>query len=255
MIAIALQSGSNGNCLYVESGSVKLLFDAGISGLQAQRRLEALGRDIRDVQAVILSHDHSDHVRCAGVFHRKFGLPVLATEKTLAAARRRAPLGELGDVASFRAGQTLRFGAVSVETLPTPHDGVDGVAFVVDSGRARLGILTDLGHVFDALGEAVASLDAAFLESNYDPRMLETGPYPLFLQQRIRGPGGHISNYESAELLARRASGRMKWACLAHLSEQNNEPALARQTHETILRGKLPLHVASRYHPTGPLEL
>ena len=115
-------------------------------------------------------------------------------------------------------GKRVKFGKVVVETIPTPHDAEDGVVFVVDDGKHRLGILTDLGHVFDGLGDVIASLDAVLLESNYDPEMLANGPYPESLKKRIAGPHGHISNFEAAELLNTAASKRMKWACLGHLS-------------------------------------
>ncbi len=254
MHVISLQSGSNGNCVYVESGDVRLLLDAGISGKQAQLRLAARGRSINDVKAVIISHDHTDHVRCMGVYQRKFRLPVHVTPGTLRAAEAACGLGRMRDVRRFRAGETLHFGPVTVETIPTPHDGADGVAFVVGDGRRRLGVLTDLGYVFDALFGVVESLDAVLIESNHDPDMLACGPYPAFLKRRIRGPGGHISNIESAELLAA-AGGRLRWACLAHLSEQNNDPDLALETHRRILGNGLPLHVAGRYGATGVLEV
>lgn len=253
MLAIALQSGSNGNCIFVEAGGVRLLLDAGISGLQAERRLAAFGRDIRKVHGLIISHDHRDHIQCAGVFQRKFHIPLFATEKTLAAGR--GSLGKLTDLRTFRRGQKLLFGDVAVETIPTPHDGADGSAFVIDDGRRRLGIFTDLGHVFAGLKEAMASVDAAMLESNYDPEMLANGPYPYFLQQRILGPGGHISNAESAELVRQCAGTRLKWLCLAHLSEQNNTPKLALATHRKRHGSRWPLHVASRYEATGPFEV
>jgi len=250
---MALQSGSNGNCLYVEADGVRLLFDAGLCGREARSRLKRFGRDIRQVQAVIVSHDHSDHVRCAGVYQRMFGLPVYLTGGTLEAARQK--VGRLRQVCRFRAGETLRFGAVSVSTIPTPHDAAEGVAFVVSGEGKRLGILTDLGHPFEELGQVVAGLDGLFLESNYDPDMLDSGPYPTFLKQRIRGAGGHISNVESAELLAAHAPRTLRWACLAHLSEVNNTPEIALRTHRGIWAGRVPVHVASRHHPTGPLRL
>ena len=251
---ISLQSGSNGNCIYVETGGVRLLLDAGISGEQARRRLAACGRDIRDVDALLISHDHADHVRCAGIYQRKFGLPIHITRRTLSAAAGRDVLGPLSDVRCFRPGGVLEFDGVRVETVRTPHDGADPVGFVIDDGRHRLGVLTDLGHVFDDLPDVLASLDAAILESNHDPTMLAAGPYPDFLKRRVRGPGGHISNVESAELLAT-AGRRVKWACLAHLSEQNNSPDLALRTHRGILGKGIRLHVAGRYHASEVLRV
>lgn len=255
MQVVSLQSGSNGNSIYVESGDVRLLFDAGLSGGQARERLAQHGRDITAVTAVLISHDHADHSRSLGIYQRKFGLPVFMTPRTLDAARLKYKLGTLGKVHHFQAGAALRFGAVSVETIPTPHDGVDGVAFVVDDGRHRLGILTDLGHVFPGLPAVVASLDAVLLESNYDSAMLASGPYPAFLKQRIRGPGGHISNVEAAQLIASAASSRLQWACLAHLSHDNNTPDLALSTHRRILGDRLPLHVATRYAASDAFAL
>jgi phosphoribosyl 1,2-cyclic phosphodiesterase len=254
MRLISLQSGSNGNCIYVETDGVKLLFDAGISGIQAKQRLELYGRDVTSVDAVLISHDHVDHSRSMGIYHRKFGLPVYVTARTYRAASRYR-LGEINDINHFSAGETLRFGKVAVETVSTPHDGADGVVFVVDDGKHRLGVLTDLGHIFGELEAVIGSLDAALLESNYDPDMLARGPYPEWLKERIVGPAGHISNREAAELLREAASKRMKWACLAHLSHDNNTPELALQTHRRVLGGRLPLFVATRYEPSDVMEL
>lgn len=248
MKAVALQSGSNGNSIYVEAGEVRLLFDAGISGIAAERRLAEHGIDIRTVHGVIISHDHADHVRCGGVYQRKYGIPVHITSLTLEHALSRYPLGHLHDVRIFRSGESITFGDVLVHTVPTPHDSADGSVFIVEAGQKRLGIMTDLGHVFDGLESIISSLDAVFLESNYDPGMLSAGPYPRFLKRRISGEGGHISNIESAELLLSASSGgRLRWACLSHLSEQNNCPDLAIRTHRDMLSDAVDLRVASRY--------
>jgi phosphoribosyl 1,2-cyclic phosphodiesterase len=125
----------------------------------------------------------------------------------------------------------------------------------VDDGKLRLGILTDLGHVFSELRPLIASLDAVILESNYDSEMLLNGDYPEWLKQRIAGPGGHISNLESAELLRTVASQRMKWICLGHLSHENNTPNLALETHRGVLGTRVPLYVATRYEASGVLEV
>ncbi len=253
MIAISLQSGSNGNCTYVETGSVKLLFDAGISGIQAGERLSAFGRDIRDVDALIISHDHSDHVRHAGVYQRKYGLPIHITRRTLDISEKKYGLGRLSNVNYFMAGGIINFDNVTVQTIPCPHDGVDGAVFVISSNEKRLGIMTDLGHVFKDLYTFIPSLDGVFIESNYDSEMLANGPYPAFLKQRIRGPKGHLSNREAAELLL--TGRRLKWACLSHLSNNNNDPETALQTHKEIVGDKLALFTASRHTSTGIFRL
>ena len=253
MRLISLQSGSDGNCIYVEAGDKKLLFDAGIAGIHAERRLASHSRDVRDVDALIISHDHGDHARCLGVYQRKFDLPVCITKATLTAAKRHS-LGELREVRFFRSGGKIQFGDVTVETLRTPHDSADAVSFVIDDGDSRLGILTDLGHVFEALPDVVASLDAVLIESNYDPQRLEHGPYPRVLKDRINGPAGHLANEEAADLLDEAGSG-LRWACLGHLSEANNTPELAIGAHQAVLGERLPLHLAGRYEASDVLEV
>jgi phosphoribosyl 1,2-cyclic phosphodiesterase len=255
MRVISLQSGSNGNCVYVEACGVRLLVDAGIPAIAVRRRLAQYGLDPQGIDGVLISHDHVDHSRAMGVYQREFGAPIHVTAATLRAARGRCSLGAMEDVRHFVAGTVLQWNGVRVETVPTPHDGADGVGFVIDDGDRRLGILTDLGHVFDGLKQVVSSLDAVLLESNYDAEMLTYGRYPEFLKRRIRGPGGHLSNLEAAELLGAAASSRLRWACLAHLSGDNNSPEVALQTHRDILGDRWPLHVATRYEASAVLEM
>lgn len=253
MITFSLQSGSNGNSIYVEAEGVRLLFDAGISGRAAESRMLQHGRDIRRVQALIISHDHVDHVRSAGIFQRMFGLPIYMTRQTHAALW--SNLGRLHDIRYFKSGDALTFGSVTVHTIPTPHDAADGVAFVVEAGGKRLGILTDLGHAFSGLSSVVESVDGAYLECNYDPDMLETGGYPLHLKDRIRGAGGHLSNDDSADLL--RTCGRKlpKWIAAAHLSEENNTPELAIGAQHRAVGRSYPVHLAPRYGVSEVFEL
>jgi phosphoribosyl 1,2-cyclic phosphodiesterase len=253
MITFSLQSGSNGNSIYVEAGNTRLLFDAGISGIRAKTRLEARGRNIRDCNAVIISHNHADHVSCAGVFHRKFGLPLYLTEKTHRASR--GLMGVVSNARHFVAGERFVVGDVAVQTIPTPHDGVDPVCFVVMHGGKSLGILTDLGHPFKALDDAMGEVDAAFLESNYDHDMLVQGSYPEPLKQRIMGSAGHLSNDESAALAKRHLNGRLRWLAIAHLSAENNEPEIALATHRARLGRLLPIYHASRHEPSEVLEV
>ena len=254
MEIIALQSGSKGNCIYVETDDVKLLFDAGISGKQAEARLAQYGRDIRQVEKVIISHEHNDHIRSMGIFYRKFGLTPCITRKTLAAADRHQ-LGRLGEISHFTSGQEITFGATRISTYATNHDAVDGTGFIVDDGRHRFGLFTDLGTVFSPLAELLPTLDAVLLESNYDPVMLKNGPYPPYLKRRIVGPHGHICNEEAAQLLKCCDSRRIQWCCLGHLSENNNCPSLALETHQKILGKNFPLHVATQQAATPILKV
>lgn len=245
MEVIPLQSGSSGNCIYVESGDVRLLFDAGISGRKAEMRLAKHGKDIRDVNALVISHDHGDHTQCMGVFNRKYQLPIYISRPTLKSVQRSPKQGKLSQLNFFKSAQTFRVGHVSIETLPTPHDSVDSVAFVIDDGEKRFGLLTDLGHVFSELRTVIGTLDAVLLESNYDPAMLIDAPYPEMLKTRIEGPRGHISNDDAAELL-NLASDQLQWAVLAHLSAESNTPEKALRTHERIVKRDLEIRCADR---------
>ncbi|MBT3278826.1 MAG: MBL fold metallo-hydrolase [Phycisphaerales bacterium] len=252
MRLISLQSGSNGNCLYLEGRETSILIDAGISGKQAQLRLGEFGRDIRDASGVILTHDHADHSRSAGIVQRKFGMDIWASPATFETIAPR--IGKVETHHAFRTTRSFRIGEFEIEPIATPHDAADGCGFIIASHGKRLGILTDLGTCFDGLGDAIATLDAVVLESNYDPGMLSRGPYPYYLKQRITSPAGHISNAECGELL--RDHGRkLQWAALGHLSGQNNTPDLARKTSREIVGDDLPLHVLSRDVAVGEIVI
>jgi len=248
MEVITLQSGSSGNCVFVRSGETRLLFDAGISGIKAESRLAQYGYDIRDCRALILSHDHSDHISGVGVFHRKFGLPVYANLRTWNATCAKPATGRMGRPVYFVSGEPFQIGSLRIETLRTPHDAIDGVCFVIedtDSGQ-RFGLLTDLGHVFSGLQQVIDTLDAVLIESNYDDEMLRHGPYPQHLKTRIAGKGGHISNEDAATLLDMCDAGRLQWVCLGHLSAHNNSPEIALATHRARLGNRFPILCADR---------
>jgi phosphoribosyl 1,2-cyclic phosphodiesterase len=257
MEVITLQSGSSGNCVFVRSGETQLLFDAGISGSKAQSRLANYGYDIRDCQALILSHEHYDHISGVGAFHRKFGLPVYANLRTWNATRAKPSTGRIGIPHHFQSGTAFQIGSLRIEPWRTPHDAVEGVCFVIEdtySGQ-RFGLLTDLGHLFSGLEKIIRTLDAVLIESNYDQVMLREGPYPQRLKDRISGKRGHISNDEAAELLDLCESGQLQWACLGHLSAQNNCPQLALATHRERHGDRFPVYCADRENATKLPEI
>jgi phosphoribosyl 1,2-cyclic phosphodiesterase len=243
--AVSLQSGSKGNCIYVETSGGRFLVDAGLSARETERRLSLVGRRLSDITALLVTHEHADHSLSAATLSRRYGIPAYVTPATEEAIAARKGGGCLASACHFSPGDCLDFGGVRVETVPTPHDSVEGSVFVINDCGLRLGILTDLGHVFGELQTVVRSLDALFLESNYDPGLLQSGKYPAFLKARIKGPGGHISNDESARLVE--GAGRLfSWVCLAHLSGENNTPGLAVDTHRKIAGPDQTYHVAPR---------
>lgn len=255
MLVIPLQSGSKGNCYYVESGETRFLVDAGISFRQAKLRLESHRRDIQECTAIFLTHDHSDHSRYAGDFGRRLDAPVYVTEKTLRSILANHRIKKIDRSETFRAGESISYKNVMVHSVSTPHDAVDGVAYILESGNHRVGILTDLGHAFKGLKDVLQSLDAAIIESNYDSEMLEHGPYPEFLKRRIRGSGGHLSNEDSARLIHNSSSSRLQWICLCHLSDENNCPEIAIRVHQQWLGDDYPIYVANRHSVSQILQL
>lgn len=249
MITFSLQSGSCGNCYYYESGGVRLLFDAGIPFRRACERMALYGVAPDSFHGLFISHDHSDHTACAGVFHRKLQVPIFCSRDTHEVMSPR-----LGKVCSstfqyFTPGDTVTVGHVSVHSFPTPHDAANPCAFIVDDGCYRVGILTDLGHCFPALRRSMAELDVAFLESNYDRGMLDRNLfYSTGLKNRIRGGHGHLENTESAEMVRDHASDRLRVLLLSHLSQDNNSPKVALRTAKNVLAGRshIDIHVAPR---------
>ena len=243
MLTCSLPSGSNGNCIYVETSDARLLFDAGISGRTAQHRLAQFDRDICDVDALFISHNHSDHVDSAGVYSRKFSLPVYITPGSWRLARKK--LGTIENLQLFSPGQTLTINQTRIVTVPTAHDGVEGVAFIVQQDGKSLGIFTDLGHRFAGLDNWIAQLDALYLESNYDPDMLDQGDYPTWLKKRVSGSAGHLSNFEAAHLV-RDCAENLQFLVLSHLSENNNVPELALTTAREVLGSEMNIALAHR---------
>ncbi len=253
MRAVALASGSNGNAIYVETGDARLLFDVGVSGrtLAARAALRGVGLDSLD--AVLLSHGHHDHVCGAGVIARRHHVPVLASAGTW--RRIDGKVGRVEQRGRFAPGSTVDFGATRVHTVATPHDAEGSAVFVVEAEGCRLGILTDLGHVFDGLRDVFTRLDAAFLESNYDPQLLELGPYPLHLKERIAGPHGHLANEESVELVMSTRGSGLRAVVLSHLSGNCNTPERALATAVPLARAGLEVTLAPRDAPSAWVTL
>ena len=255
MLVLPLQSGSKGNCYYVESDKTRIIVDAGITLRQARLRLQQHGKNIDDVTDLLITHDHSDHCRHLSTYSKNLNVTVRTTDKTLRAITRNPKYGEVKKADCFEAGQSVEVGDLTVHSIPTPHDAADGVAYVIENGDKRIGILTDLGHVFSGLREVLQSLDAVIIESNYDEDMLESGPYPEFLKHRISGTGGHLSNEDSARLIHSADNTRLKWVCLCHLSDENNCPDTAIRTHQHWLGEDYPIYVAKRHEASQPMSL
>ncbi len=243
-----LASGSKGNCIFVEgrpagggpAGSTKILVDAGLSLRETKARLKAVGVQPEEISAVIISHDHRDHVQGLGPLARGLNIPVYITEKTWKVVRPwqgRSTGGNGYTIIEFEAGTAFEIGGITVEPFSTPHDAADPVGFCFYAGNAKMGLATDLGYATGLVTERLKGCNLLLLESNHDPVMLKDGPYPWPLKQRVAGKEGHLSNEDSGRLLSALVHSGLKHVTLAHLSQINNLPALAYQcAREALVR-------------------
>ncbi|MDQ6827787.1 MAG: MBL fold metallo-hydrolase [Gemmatimonadota bacterium] len=220
-----LGSGSRGNAVLVECGESRLLIDCGFSPTELARRLEATGTAPECIEALIVTHEHADHARGVAAASRRWGWDVYASTGTVAAD---ASLAEIG-VHTFDAGATLSFTHVELRTVRCSHDAAEPVALIATSvaSGARAGIAYDLGMMTGNVRDAFTHLDLLVLEANHDDLMLREGPYPIFVQRRIAGRSGHLSNAASAEAARECVHRHLHDVVLAHISEQCNTPVLA----------------------------
>jgi phosphoribosyl 1,2-cyclic phosphodiesterase len=219
-----LASGSKGNSVFVEAGSCKVLVDAGLSARELLLRLAAIGVEGRELDAILISHEHSDHVRGAGALARKLKIPLLVTHPTCRAGS--ASIGKT-EIIEFEAGCPFALNDIWIDPFPITHDASDPVGFMIECGEGKIGIATDLGIATRLVAEKLKGCRAVVLESNHDEEMLANGPYPWHLKQRIRSRHGHLSNSESAALLEEIIHPGLEAILLAHLSEVNNDPVIA----------------------------
>jgi phosphoribosyl 1,2-cyclic phosphodiesterase len=213
-----LGSGSRGNATLVQSGSTTLLVDCGFSVRETERRMARLGVEASRLDALLVTHEHSDHCSGIGALSRKYRLPVFLTRGTQASGRCDGVAG----VEFFHSETVFDVGDIRVEPIAVPHDAREPCQFVLQGGGVRLGILTDLGSVTTAVVNHYAGCDGLLLECNHDEDMLARGPYPPPLKRRVGGDWGHLNNRQSAELLERVLHDGLRELVVAHVSEQNN---------------------------------
>lgn len=240
----------------MESDEAALLIDAGLSGKEIQRRIETAGLSTSKLKAILISHEHRDHVHGAGILARRLKLPLYANSLTL--ARGAWAIGEC-QTSVFKTGMKFDCGPFGIHPFSVSHDAADPVGFTITSNGSRLGLATDLGIATNLVKTHLAGCHALILESNHDHQMLMDGPYPWELKRRVQGRLGHLSNSDAAALLAELAHENLNRVVLAHLSEINNEPELALQTARAVrsdlssnYQGKpFGIEVAGQYQP-GP---
>ena len=228
----SLGSGSRGNALLAEAregaSATRVLIDCGMKLRDTERRLARLGLEPGEVDAILVTHEHSDHAGCVFDFAAAHGTAVYIAHGCLAALRDEGKVLEGVKIREVRAGEAFGIGAALVTPFTVPHDAREPVQYLISDGAVRLGVLTDIGASTLHVEQMLSGLDALVLETNYDADMLWNGAYPKWLKSRIAGPFGHLDNREAERLLAAVDRSRLKHVVAAHLSQQNNTPALAR---------------------------
>jgi len=220
-----LASGSSGNACYIESDNTRILIDAGLSAREIEKRLKQVGVAPSGLDALIVTHEHSDHIKGAGPLARRYDLPLYINRKTL--ERGLQNLGNLPHPVIFQTGQTLAIKDFTVETFTKCHDAADPLGIVLSLDGVRMGVVTDLGRSTRLIEDRLKGCQALIIEFNHDPVMLEQGPYPLHLKRRIRGRDGHLSNEQAGGLLKALCHDNLRQVVLAHLSQTNNHPEKA----------------------------
>jgi phosphoribosyl 1,2-cyclic phosphodiesterase len=246
-----LASGSQGNSIYISDGDTSLLIDAGLSGVEIERRMKARHLDISALSAIIVSHEHTDHIRGVGILARRYHLPVYISSGThdLAAAQ----LGALKQIVNFSCGTAFSINDLAVRPFSVSHDAGDPAGFTVSSNGHKIGIATDLGIATAMVRHHLKKCACLILEANHDVPMLEQGPYPWSVKQRVKGRTGHLSNESSRELLMDVLHEQMTHVVLARLSETNNTPEKAlRVVTEHLPDTRLKISVACQSSP-GPV--
>lgn len=225
----SIASGSSGNCIYVGSDATHLLVDAGISGKKTESGLNSLGVSAKELDGILITHEHADHISGLGVLARKYEIPIYATAGTIAAIQSCTGLGEIDRelFRQVRADQKLVIKDLTVNPMRISHDAAEPVAYRIAYGSKKVGICTDLGIYNDYTVECLRGMDALLIEANHDVNMLQVGPYPYYLKQRILGDRGHLSNESSGRLLSRIIHDKLQAIVLGHLSKENNLPELA----------------------------
>lgn len=271
----SIASGSSGNCIYVGSDTTHILVDVGISGKRTEAGLNELDLTMGDIDGIFITHEHADHIAGLGVLARKYEIPIYATRGTIEALKQTSSLGKVPEdlYHPIFADEKVIVKDLVCNPMRISHDAAEPVAYRIGHGRKHVGIITDLGNYNDYTVESLKGMDALLLEANHDVNMLQVGPYPYRLKQRILGDKGHLSNERAGQLLSSLLHDKLQAVLLGHLSKENNLPELAYEAVrvEVALAGKeasedffseykmkatdFPMQVASRSEPSAVINI
>ncbi|ARI75566.1 MBL fold metallo-hydrolase [Halobacillus mangrovi] len=250
-----LASGSTGNAFYIESGDEKILVDAGLSGKRMEKLLGQVNIDPNELSRILVTHEHSDHIKGLGIMARRYNLPIYANEKTWKAMENHIGKVSLEQKFHFNMEETKSFGDLDIESFAVSHDAADPMFYTFRHEGKKVALVTDLGYVSERIKKTVEDADAYIFESNHDVSMLRMGRYPWNVKRRILGDSGHVSNEDCALALTDILSDRTKRIYLAHLSLDNNMKDLARMSVSNILQERgFELGSRLELHDTDPEE-
>lgn len=253
----SLYSGSSGNCLYLEDNDTKILIDAGVSGKKIEQNLKKIDVKPEEITALLITHDHTDHIKGVGVLSRRFHIPVYANAGTWDIAEK--ALGKISpeNRIVFYSDQEVYLNGLCILPFPIHHDAGEPVGFSITNGKSKIGIITDTGKITNEIQWCLKDCDLAVIESNHDVEMLKVGRYPYYLKKRILGNEGHLSNEDASKTILELVKKGLRKVLLAHLSEENNFPELAYETTSSLLvennvkvQKDVMLEVASRFTPS-----
>ena len=260
----SIASGSSGNCTYIGTDNTHILVDAGVSCKKIVEGLNALSLSPKDLDGIFITHEHIDHIAGLGVLSRKYGVPIYGTPGTIEGIKKTSSLGKI-DADFFRKvreDEKLNLKDIEVHPFKISHDAAQPVGYRVEQGNKKTAVATDMGYFDDYIVENLKGVNALVLEANHDVNMLQVGPYPYYLKQRILGNRGHLSNENSGRLLCNILHDDLKAVTLGHLSKENNLPELAYETvrMEITMQGKykaddFPIYVAKRSEISEIVEI
>lgn len=231
----SLFSGSSGNCIYAGSERTNILIDAGMSGKRITASLNEIGISAKDIDAILITHEHSDHIHGVGVMSRMFNIPVYANNNTWKAMQNEIGSIKEENIRVIKNDDMFSIKDIDIKAYSTPHDAADPVGYCLWSNGKKVSIATDIGHASDNVISNIKESDLILLESNHDVEMLKAGPYPYILKRRILSDTGHLSNDDAGKTIVKLLSDKYMTVLLGHLSEHNNYPELAYATVMAIL--------------------
>ncbi len=252
----SLYSGSSGNSLFVQSNNTKILIDCGTSAKKIETALDNIDIDITDIDAILVTHEHSDHIQGLGTISKKHNIPVFANCETWEAMENQRNKMESNNIKTFENNTEFHIGNLQIVPFSTPHDAVNPCGFSICSGTKKISIATDLGHIDENIFSNIKDSKFMLLEANYEPEILKVSNYPYSLKQRIAGPHGHLSNIEAGKTISNLFGKELKEVMLGHLSKENNFPEMAYKTvteeliHNNIDTNDIRISVASRFNPS-----